>query len=76
MNERLRQFAEQAGFEFNDNQVARCDVSDLERFAALVREDEREACAKWLEELREHQTNQSLLDVTDCVEAIRMRGRP
>jgi hypothetical protein len=37
--------------------------------------DEREACAKWLEELREHQTNQSLLDVTDCAEAIRMRGK-
>jgi hypothetical protein len=35
---------------------------------------EREACAKWLEELREHQTNQSLLDVTDCAEAIRARG--
>ncbi len=42
MNERLKKLAVQAGLEFNDNEVARCDEVDLERFAELVCQDERE----------------------------------
>lgn len=36
--------------------------------------DEREACAKLCDELANNQTNQSLLEVSDCAEAIRARG--
>lgn len=35
---------------------------------------EREACAKLCEELDDSQTNQSLLELSDCAEAIRQRG--
>jgi hypothetical protein len=46
MSDYIKKLAEQAGFEFNDNDVARCDTENLERFAELVRADEREAWAK------------------------------
>jgi hypothetical protein len=46
MNERLKELAQQAGFEFNDNEVARCDIIDIERFAELIRQDEAKDCAK------------------------------
>jgi hypothetical protein len=39
MNKRLKELAVQAGLEFNDNKVARCDEIDLERFAEIVRQD-------------------------------------
>ncbi len=38
MNERLKELAEQAGLPYHG--------LDIERFAELVRQDEREACAK------------------------------
>lgn len=41
-----KKLADQAWIEFNDNGVARCDANDLERFAELVRDDERGICAK------------------------------
>jgi len=41
-----KKLADQAWIEFNDNGVARCDENDLERFAELVRDDERGICAK------------------------------
>ena len=41
-----KKLAEQAWLEINDNGVARCDANDLERFAELVRDDERSVCAK------------------------------
>jgi hypothetical protein len=53
MNERLKQLAEQAGFEVvktNDGFAIWTDegwnTDSLERFAELVRQDEREKCAK------------------------------
>jgi hypothetical protein len=42
MNERIKQLAEQAGF---DKHHVEYDTR-IERFAELVRQDEREACAK------------------------------
>ena len=41
-----KELAKQAWLEFNDNGVAWCDADDLERFAELVRDDERGICAK------------------------------
>jgi len=56
MNERIKELAEQAGFEFNSlgGTYTTGTLSDnLEKFAALVqakaRADEREACAKLCE---------------------------
>ena len=57
-----------------------CDSGDLERFAALVRADEREACAKVCDELIAPalygDADKSMWDVTcmDCAAAIRNRG--
>jgi hypothetical protein len=56
MNERIKELAEQAGFnDFPDdkNGVWITDgywEEELERFAELVRQDEREACIKLLED--------------------------
>ena len=56
MNERIKELAEQAGYFFYDltetheRKTIETDSVDewitLERFAELVRQDEREACAK------------------------------
>tara|TARA_R110000868_G_scaffold318387_1_gene579141 strand:+ start:190 stop:447 length:258 start_codon:yes stop_codon:yes gene_type:complete len=53
MNERLKELAKQAGFEWEINTAWvlpdgwwKAESADLERFAELVRQDEREACAK------------------------------
>ena len=48
MNERIKQLAEQAGFEKQTHLIDswECGLKELERFAELVRQDEREACAK------------------------------
>ena len=51
MNERIKELAEQAGFQeyfLGSGYIAR--NTELERFAELVRQDEREACAKLCEE--------------------------
>lgn len=47
MNERSKKLAEQAGIKFSKN-WGECYTGNvqLERFAELVRQDEREACAK------------------------------
>jgi len=60
MNERLKQLAEQAGLHIASNREGRALVfgnqvhvhvlfDEIERFADLVRQDEREACAKLCE---------------------------
>ena len=56
MNERIKELAEQAGFEVvktNDGFAIWTDegwnTDSLERFAELVRQEEREACAKLCE---------------------------
>jgi hypothetical protein len=69
MNEHIKKLADQVWLEFNDNGVARCDATDLERFAELVRADEREACAK-LCEIYSMAGNLAGL----CATAIRARG--
>ena len=61
MNERLKELAEQAGWSglysvwLNPNEVILLPVPvtelELERFAELVRQDEREACAKLIDGL-------------------------
>jgi hypothetical protein len=58
MNERIKEIAEQAGlitFKFGEQGgyttiEAVTDLNNLERFAELVRQDEREACAKLCDE--------------------------
>jgi len=58
MNERLKELAEQAGLEeLGDSDWCSLNHPDvraehLERFADLVRQDEREACARKLRELK------------------------
>lgn len=82
MNERIKELAKQAGFDVEERTTGGGDVwfdegwytEIVERFAELVRQDEREACAKLLDTLAESQTNQSLLEVSDCAAAIRARG--
>ena len=44
MNERIKELAEQAGVTMQN--IYPCYERDIERFAELVRQDEREACAK------------------------------
>jgi len=68
MNERLKELAEQAGLPYHG--------VDIERFADLVRQDEREACAKLCEELQ--LTDLCIRDwadgTYDSAKAIRTRG--
>lgn len=47
MDKRLKEFAAQAGFNLSVDY--HCDEYELERFAELVRQDEREACAVLVE---------------------------
>jgi hypothetical protein len=51
MNERIKELAEQAGFNLGRFDVGSASLLSqrIERFAELVRQDEREACAKLLE---------------------------
>jgi hypothetical protein len=69
MNERLKELAEQAGVIFDSNPTYTYGASPkvLERFADLVRQDEREACAKLCEEQDEYGCGQ-------YAKAIRARG--
>jgi hypothetical protein len=43
------ELAEQAGFGYDDLEVDQTMMMIIERFAELIRQDEREACAKFLE---------------------------
>jgi glutamyl/glutaminyl-tRNA synthetase len=55
MNERIKQLAEQAGvlFDTDPTYIYGASPKVLERFAELVRQDEREACAKLCEDLED-----------------------
>ena len=75
MNERIKELAKQAGVDGNRGLHELEKFIDLERFAELVRQDEREACAKVCDDLADNQTNQSLLELSDCAEAIRARSK-
>ena len=73
MNERIKELAEQAKFERLD---MLWHADELERFADLVRQDEREACARVCEDLQ--LTDLGIRDwvdgTYDCAKAIRVRG--
>jgi len=83
MNEQIKELAEQAGLsrEFSVSGLWLADDDELERFAELVRQDEREACAKLCESMGVHPA----LNVwgggpewyqrqKECAKAIRARG--
>ena len=55
MNERLKELAEQAGLQNTLGCFWQSGDHDLERFAELVRQDEREACAKFLDDFSKTQ---------------------
>ena len=72
MNERIKELARQAGFDVEDrtNEIWFDEgwyTSIVERFAELVRQDEREKCAKLCEEQDEYGCGQ-------YAKAIRARG--
>ena len=71
MSDQIMRLAKEAGFLDGDLELF---PETIKRFAELVRQDEREANAKLLEDMGEKQTNQSLLDPWDCAAAIRARG--
>jgi hypothetical protein len=79
MNERLKELAVQAGMEWDTHSWCwLANPPHLEKFAELVRQDEREACAKLCE------VQMSLIPAqawtvnpyTQCMKAIRARGEP
>ena len=77
MNERLKELVEQADLFWSERVggwIAYDDSKDLERFAELVRQDEREACAKLCVEMGNKQTNQCFYDPWDCASSIRARS--
>lgn len=63
MNERIKEFAEQAGYSEKVDWYREYDKFDLEHFAELVAAAEREACAKVCEGYQ-----------FDYAKAIRARG--
>ena len=50
------------------------ELFKIELFAALVRADEREACAKVCEDLSLSQNSEWEVGTLDCADAIRARG--
>ena len=56
MNERLKELAKQAGFDFDDYYDS-VTQEELERFAELVRQDERKSCANILDVFAEDMEN-------------------
>jgi hypothetical protein len=67
MNEKLKEFAAQAGFNLSVDY--HCDEYELEQFAQLVRQDEREACAN-LSDKHDDDVGMAIS------RAIRARGEP
>ncbi len=70
MNERIKELAEQAGIgkDFAISGLWLAEKEELENFAELIRQDEREACAKLCEE------NMFFATGGDNARAIRARG--
>ena len=78
MNERIKELAAQAeayadekSGAFRGEMFMRCFT---EKFAELVRQDEREACALVCTEMGNEQSNQCFYDPWDCASSIRARG--
>ena len=76
MNERLKELAEKTGVTMLN--VLSCYEEEIKCFADLVRQDEREACAKvCLELVQAKASGESYEDGTiDCAKAIRARSEP
>ena len=83
MNERIRELAEQAGAKYyvHADYLLTTDL-DVEQFAALIRQDENEACAKVCENLEIPKTIYGAhpdyltgkhMAVSQCAAAIRER---
>jgi len=73
MNEQIKKLAEQAGWDMGDEVDG--FTTRLEKFAELVRADEREACAKLCENIAEEFAYEPHdPDPMYCAEAIRKRG--
>lgn len=78
MNERIKELAAQAGLdakEIRDDEsltLYAFEEFDLERFADLVRQDEREACAVACEYYGSPFNSHR---ITECVNAIRARSK-
>jgi hypothetical protein len=79
MNERIKELAEEFAMLTETMTGIQTeyifDDEDLERFAELVRQDEREACAKLCEYLpnKNNPSEQWLKGTIDCATAIRAR---
>ena len=78
MNERIKELAEQAGLAYKmSNGKYWIDAGELdihlEHFAELVRQDEREACAKLCESIDAEYEGEDVL-ATWCAEEIRAMG--
>jgi hypothetical protein len=71
MNDQIMRLAIEAGFLNGDLELF---PETIEYFADLVRQDEREACAKLCVEMGNKQTNQLFYDPWDCASSIRARG--
>lgn len=77
MDERIKELAEQAGLaRLHNDEFAAMGDKDLERFAELVRQDEREACAKLCDEIviEKHGMTSRHKTSFECAAAIRARG--
>jgi len=75
--EAVIRMAREAGFDPHDmSDDFTCNLMDIERFAALVAEHEREACAKVCEllEAEDDSFYAEFSRAKDCAAAIRARG--
>jgi len=66
MNERIKELAEQAGFELGDQYT----ILPFKKLELLIRQDEREACANLCDE----NERANLYGVKECAAAIRARS--
>jgi hypothetical protein len=77
MNERIKELAEQAGI--SEYRIEHAE-KEFERFVELIRQDEREACAKLCESMMIDEYATGKVDHNErtwtdhCAEAIRARG--
>ena len=73
MNERTKEIMFKAGIVAMNADHVVFEKLQLERFAELVRQDEREACAKLCESIDAEYEGEDVL-ATWCADAIRARG--
>ena len=76
MNERIKELAEQAGIEYSSQWTYWTAYGqDLERFAELVRQDEREACAEVCDVMATHPQYAESATTKLAAAAIRARSK-